>query len=157
VRTNCQALAGLDPPRNAVRHRRRSRHTAGHPRDAVTRALPFALAVVATTFACGPRRVAPTPVEQELVVLLPDPDGGSTGSATVTGSSSTVDLASERQATEVAANRPPTTPAAIDETRIQQIFGDALSALPPAPRSFNLYFQFDSEELTDEARALLPE
>src|SRR5262249_22638086 len=38
-----------------------------------------------------------------------------------------------------------------------QLFGDALSALPPAPRSFNLYFQFDSDELTDATRALLPQ
>jgi len=121
------------------------------------RALSFALVIVATALGCGPRRVATTPGEQELVVLLPDPDSGSTGHATVTGSSSTVDLVSERQATEVVANRPPTTPAAIDDTRIQQIFGDALSALPPAPRSFNLYFRFDSDELTDEARAQLPE
>src|SRR5262249_11667910 len=135
----------------------RSRHTAGNPRDAVMRALPFVLAVVATMLACGPRRVPTTPAEQELVVLLPDPDSGSTGRATVTASSSTVDLVSERQATEVVANRAPTTPAAIDEARVQQMFGDALSALPPAPRSFNLYFQFDSDVLTDEGRALLPE
>jgi len=121
------------------------------------RALPFVLAVVATMLACGPRRVATTPAEQELVVLLPDPDSGSTGRATVTASSSTVDLVSERQATEVVANRAPTTPAAIDEARVQQMFGDALSALPPATRSFNLYFQFDSDVLTDEGRALLPE
>lgn len=123
----------------------------------MTRALPVALAVVATALACGPRRVATTPGERELVVLLPDPEAGSPGHATVTGSSSTVDLVSERQATEVVANRPPTAPAAMDDARIQQMFGDALSALPPAPQSFNLYFRFDSDELTDEGRALLPE
>ncbi len=37
------------------------------------------------------------------------------------------------------------------------MFGDALAALPPAPKSFTLYFQFDSDELTPDARALLPE
>jgi len=121
----------------------------------MTRALACGLVVVATAPACGPRHVATKPSEQELVVLLPDSDNGSTGRATVTGSSSTVELVGERQATEVVANRPPTAPAAIDEAKIQQIFGDALSALPPPPRSFNLYFQFGSEELTDEGRALL--
>lgn len=123
----------------------------------MTKALAVVLAVVAATLACGPRRVATTPGEQELVVLLPDPDSGAPGHATVTGSSSTVDLVSERQATEVAAGRPPTAPATLDEARIQQMFGDALSALPPAPRSFNLYFQFDSDQLTDAGRAMLPE
>jgi outer membrane protein OmpA-like peptidoglycan-associated protein len=123
----------------------------------VTRALPSVLLVVATALACGPRRVATTPAERELIVLLPDPDGGSSGHATVTGSSTTVDLVGAREATEVVATRPPTAPAAIDATRIQQLFGDALSALPPEPRAFNLYFRFDSDELTDEARGLLPE
>jgi outer membrane protein OmpA-like peptidoglycan-associated protein len=123
----------------------------------VTKALPSVLLVVATALACGPRRVATTPAERELIVLLPDPDGGSSGHATVAGSSTTVDLVGAREATEVVATRPPTAPAAIDATRIQQLFGDALSALPPEPRAFNLYFRFDSDELTDEARGLLPE
>jgi peptidoglycan-associated lipoprotein len=126
----------------------------------MTRTLALVL-VVATASACGPRRPATqpaaAPAERELVVLLPDPDGGPVGHATVTGSSSTVDLKSEREATEVIAMRPPTPPSAIDDAAIQQTFGDVLSALPPPPRSFNLYFQFDSDELTDESRALLPE
>ena len=58
---------------------------------------------------------------------------------------------------QVVGNRRPTPPAALDDAGIQQVFGDALSALPPAPKSFTLYFQFDSDELTPDARALLPE
>jgi outer membrane protein OmpA-like peptidoglycan-associated protein len=92
-----------------------------------------------------------------LLVLLPDPDSGAVGRATVTSASTTVTLASERDATEIAAGRPPASPASIDEARLQRVFGDALAALPPPPKSFNLYFQFDSEDLTAEARALLPE
>jgi len=120
------------------------------------RALAFGLVAVAAALACGPRRLGAPSADRELLVLLPDPDGGASGRATVTGSSATVNLVSEREATEVIARRPPTPPVTMDEARVQQIFGDALSALPPAPKAFNLYFQFDSDELTDEARALLP-
>src|SRR5262245_61702364 len=110
--------------------------------------------------ACGgPRRPATPspPPASELIVLLPDPESGSLGRATVTSSSTTVTLAGEREATEIAANRPPTPPAPIDQARVPQVFGDGLSALPPPPKSSDLCFQFDSDELTDAARALLPE
>jgi outer membrane protein OmpA-like peptidoglycan-associated protein len=40
---------------------------------------------------------------------------------------------------------------------VRRIFGEALSALPQAPVHFTLYFKFQSDELTDESRALLPE
>ena len=40
---------------------------------------------------------------------------------------------------------------------MQRLFGDALSALPAPPRRFTLHFRFDSDDLTDEARALVPE
>ena len=36
-------------------------------------------------------------------------------------------------------------------------FGSVLSALPPAPRHFLLFFKFESDELTDGSRALVPE
>jgi outer membrane protein OmpA-like peptidoglycan-associated protein len=120
-------------------------------------AVAFGLAAVSAAFACGPRRVAGPARDRELIVLLPDPDGGAAGRAVVASASAAVDLAGARDATEIAGNRPPTPAAALDEARIQQVFGDALSALPPAPKLFNLYFQFDSDELTAEARALLPE
>ncbi len=45
----------------------------------------------------------------------------------------------------------------MSEEEVQQVFGDALSALPPAPVHFTLYFKFESDELTDESRALLPQ
>ena len=40
---------------------------------------------------------------------------------------------------------------------VKTIFGDALAALPPSPRRFTLFFRFESDELTDESRALVPE
>jgi outer membrane protein OmpA-like peptidoglycan-associated protein len=123
------------------------------------RALVGGLVIVAGAVACGPRRPATPspPPASELIVLLPDPESGSLGRATVTSGSASVTLDEAREGTQIAANRPPTSPAAIDEARVQQVFGDALSALPPPPMAFNLYFQFDSDELTDAARALLPE
>jgi len=123
----------------------------------VRRALAFALVAVSVALACGPRRVAGPSRDRELIVLLPDPDGGLAGRAVVTSASAAVDLAGEREATQVVGNGPPTPAAAIDDARIQQVFGDALSALPPAPKFFNLYFQFDSDELTAGTRSLLPE
>ena len=158
IRTHREALAGLDPPRNAFGHRRRARHAAGDPRDAVRRALIVALVAIAA--ACAPRRPATPapPADSTLLVLLPDPDGRCARPRHASRADRrTVSLASEREATEAVARRPPTAPAAIDEARIQQLFGDTPSSLPPPPRAFNLYFQFDSDQLTDAARALLPE
>ena len=127
----------------------------------MTRSLAFGLVAVAAMVACGPRRraaaPAPPPADRELLVLLPDPETGMVGRATVESASTRVELANAREATEVVASRQPTAPAPIDEARVQQVFGDALSALPPPPRSFNLYFQFDSDELTPAARAMFPE
>jgi outer membrane protein OmpA-like peptidoglycan-associated protein len=125
----------------------------------VTRRLLLALLVVGGAAACAPKRPATPspPPASELIVLLPDAETGAVGRALVTSSATTVTLAGEREGTQVAPGQPPTMPAAVDEARLQQVFGDALSALPPPPRSFNLYFQFDSDELTDAARALLPE
>ena len=45
----------------------------------------------------------------------------------------------------------------MSEADVQATFGAALSALPPPPRHVTLYFRFDSDELTDESRALVPE
>jgi outer membrane protein OmpA-like peptidoglycan-associated protein len=45
----------------------------------------------------------------------------------------------------------------MSESDVKRIFGGALSALPPPPRHFTLYFRFESGELTDQSRALLPE
>jgi outer membrane protein OmpA-like peptidoglycan-associated protein len=45
----------------------------------------------------------------------------------------------------------------VSEADVKSIFGDALSALPPAPRRFTLFFRFESDELTDQSQALIPE
>jgi outer membrane protein OmpA-like peptidoglycan-associated protein len=40
---------------------------------------------------------------------------------------------------------------------VRQVFGAALAALPPAPRHFTLQFRFESDTLTAESMAVLPE
>ena len=106
---------------------------------------------------CGPKHIsAPTRPGEALIVLLPDSDTGSTGRASVRNRSGAAELAAERDATLARASRRPRV-VTLSEPEVTQFFGDALSALPPAPRHFTLYFLFESDELTDESRALLPE
>jgi outer membrane protein OmpA-like peptidoglycan-associated protein len=45
----------------------------------------------------------------------------------------------------------------MSDQEVNRIFGAALSALPAAPKNFTLYFRFESDELTDESRALVLE
>ena len=118
--------------------------------------LPATLAVV-LTIACAPKHIAaPTHPAEALIVLLPDSDTNSTGRASVRNRSGAAELAAERDATLARASRRPRI-VTLSEAEVTQFFGDALSALPPAPRHFTLYFLFESDELTDESRALLPE
>jgi outer membrane protein OmpA-like peptidoglycan-associated protein len=122
------------------------------------------LAILATlaaalAIACGPKHIAPAPgpTAQALVVLLQDSDTRTTGRAQVSNASGSVDLAVQRDSTLATANRAPSPVRKMSEDEVQRVFGAALSALPPAPRHFTLYFRFESQELTDESRALVPE
>ncbi len=45
----------------------------------------------------------------------------------------------------------------MSEADVKRVFGDALAALPPAPRHFTLHFRFESDALTEESTALVPE
>lgn len=118
----------------------------------------LATLAAALVMACGGKRIAgPSRPGQDLIVLLPDSESGSTGRARVSNQSGSVDLDAQRDATHVAANQPPGPIRTLSEADVKRIFGDALSALPPAPRRFTLYFRFESDELTDESRALVPE
>ena len=109
--------------------------------------------------ACAGKHAAPAPPEtaRTLVVLLPDSDTGVTGRAFVTNKVGTTDLDATRESSTASPSTAPTAVTTMSEEEVQRVFGETLSALPPAPIHFTLYFKFESDELTDESRALLPE
>jgi len=108
--------------------------------------------------ACAARRVDPAGAAgPSTVVLIAEPDG-SVGRAVVSSGTGngTVELAVDRAATTVVGRQPPSPPAQLDAAQIQKQYGETLAALPMAPEAFTLYFRLESDELTDESRALLP-
>jgi outer membrane protein OmpA-like peptidoglycan-associated protein len=118
-------------------------------------AVPVAIFAAGLVSSCGPQRIRqPERPGQTLVVLLPDAGGG-VGRATVTNASGGADLAAARDSTTVTANEAPAPVTSMSEAEVQRLFREALSALPPAPQRFTLYFRFDSDELTDESLALV--
>jgi outer membrane protein OmpA-like peptidoglycan-associated protein len=121
-------------------------------------ALLFTIAMVLAA-GCGPQRIAqPTrPAPPTLIVLLPDPETGTTGRARATNEYGSADLDAPRAATRVTADGAPGPVLAMSEADVKRLFGAALAALPPAPRHFTLQFRFESDALTDESTALLPE
>jgi outer membrane protein OmpA-like peptidoglycan-associated protein len=115
-------------------------------------------ALVMLAAACGPKRVAEPQAPSDLIVLLPGEDPKATGRVTVSSrSGQSVELDGERESTQVAANKPPTPPATLDKAEVDRIFGETIKTLPPEPHHFQLYFRFESDELTEESRALVPE
>src|SRR5262245_44530515 len=117
-----------------------------------------AIVAAGCLISCGPRRVAGKPAGPTLTVLLPDPETGAVGRAVVAAPAGSVELDAARESTTAAsATSPPAPVTVLSEADVQQIFGAALSALPPPPQSFTFYFKFESDELTDESRALLPQ
>lgn len=114
-------------------------------------------AISATAAGCAKPKVAPAPPRSDMIVLLPDPEDGRVGAATVSAGGGTVDLATANQATRVVSGAPPTAPAAIAPEEVQRIFGGAISARPPQPRQFLLYFESGGDTLTPESQALLAE
>jgi outer membrane protein OmpA-like peptidoglycan-associated protein len=124
----------------------------------------LAVAIVATfagtlELACAKKHVAPAagPASQTLVVLLPDSDTGTTGRAFISNGAGSTDLTAPRDSVTASAGQAPAAVTTMSEEDVQRLFGEALSALPPPPVHFTLYFRFQSDELTDESRALLPE
>jgi outer membrane protein OmpA-like peptidoglycan-associated protein len=93
---------------------------------------------------------------QDLAALLPDPDG-TVGRATVSNAGGSTELNEARAATRVTRGQGPSTVTILSEADVQREFGDALASLPPAPQTFTLYFEFGSDDLTPESKALVTE
>jgi OOP family OmpA-OmpF porin len=92
-----------------------------------------------------------------MVALLPDPDSGAVGRGVVSGLGGSVELAEARASTVVIGKMAPTPVKTLSEADSAELFGDVLASLPSAPEHFVLNFQFDSDELTPESKALLPQ
>jgi outer membrane protein OmpA-like peptidoglycan-associated protein len=125
----------------------------------VRRARPIVLCIAAAALAgaCGPKHVpAPARPAPALVVLLPDADG-KTGRARVVNEFGATDLTNPRQAASVTAERRPGPAMTMSEAELNRVFSGALAALPEPPKYFTLYFQFDTDQLTEQSRALLPQ
>jgi outer membrane protein OmpA-like peptidoglycan-associated protein len=129
-------------------------------------ALLTATATAATLSACAPKAFRtpeppPDPRTATLVALLPDADAGTTGRVAVSNKASTgkppVELARARESTLVGLNGSTTRITVLSDDEVQKQFGSILLALPPAPKHFILFFRFESDELTDESRALVPD
>lgn len=122
-------------------------------------ALPGIVAVVLAA-GCGAKRVPPAtavaPVPPTLIALLPDPETKVTGRARVANEFGSTDLATARASTLATASAAPGKVTTLSEADVARLFGDALAALPPAPRHFTLQFEFESDALTEESTALIP-
>ena len=95
--------------------------------------------------------------KQSLFVLIPDMEG-EVGRITVTNREGTQVLEHPRQASRVrSADDAPSPPLTLEETEIRRIFGAALAVQPAGPARFILHFRENSEDLTPEAEALIPE
>jgi outer membrane protein OmpA-like peptidoglycan-associated protein len=118
----------------------------------------LAMLGVAAISGCGPKPVRTTvPAGQSVVVLLPDPDDGVVGRAVVSNSVGATELVAARESTTINPNQAPAPVTVLSEADVTRLYGDVLSTLPAASQIFLLYFRFESEELTDESRALLPQ
>ena len=115
-----------------------------------------AIAAIGILTACGPKQIAsPERPGQDVIVLLPDADK-SVGAAGVSNPQGAIDLDAERETALVMINRAPVL-TKLSDADVKRLFGAALSALPPAPRRFTLFFRFESDELTDQSQALITE
>lgn len=90
-------------------------------------------------------------------VLLPD-SNGSVGEIEVTNAQGSQTLNQARQSVTVASKKSnPSDIKTIEEEKIQSLFGRAIDIQPLPPEKFLLYFNFDSIQLGQESREVLPQ
>jgi OmpA-OmpF porin, OOP family len=129
----------------------------------VTRRLALTVALVATLAGCAkyphvPLVAAPAPpppVRPDLYVLLPGADG-TVGAITVTSGTHQHTLTAPHAAAKVEAPGVVAL-ATTTDADVRAAFAGALTAQPPRPTSFLLYFQLDSNELTPESQRVIGE
>jgi len=90
-----------------------------------------------------------------MVVLLSHPDGKA-GQVVISNKGGTQVLTDPGHGVEVPdAEKAPMSPVAMADEKIRENFGEALSALPPPPIHFILYFRTDTTDLTEDSRKSL--
>ena len=117
-------------------------------------ALMATLAVAVVVTACAPKSVRSDPPAQVLVVLMPDADTKNVGKVVVSNPAGQTELSTAYASTRIKTSRAPQV-RTMKENDVMRLFGDVIATLPPPSLHFTLYFRFDSEELTDESRALV--
>jgi outer membrane protein OmpA-like peptidoglycan-associated protein len=124
-------------------------------------ALLVATTCAVMTIACAPKQArvpgSASSKDATLVVLLPDPATGVVGRASASNKTGSADLVKAGDATLVRISKGPSRVKTMSQPEIEKQFGEVLSALPPPPQYFTLFFRFESDELTPESRALVPD
>lgn len=113
------------------------------------------LVVAGLVSACAARSGGKGAAGQSVVVLLPDPEDGRVGRIVVSNPKGSPELTSARASARVSPTRAPRL-RTLSESDVNRQFGAILETLPPPPRHFTLSFRFDSEELTEDGKQLLP-
>jgi outer membrane protein OmpA-like peptidoglycan-associated protein len=127
------------------------------PRARSVRPVVVGTALLMCASCGGQRAPAVVPSRPAEIVLLPDTDTGTTGSIRVSNEFGSVDMSSPRQMTRATPTTGPEAVRTLSEAEVSQRFGTALGALPPPSRHFTLGFRFESDELTPDSAALVPE
>jgi len=109
------------------------------------------VAVLLAAACASTAKPPPRPSDKNSFILLPD-EQGKTGAITVSGAGVERTLSEPRQAVTVSSGAPPGAPFIMSEDEVRALVGPALSALPPPPIQFILYFLHDSTELTGASR-----
>lgn len=95
--------------------------------------------------------------KENLVILGSGPDG-KVGALQVTTDKGSQTLSEEGKAIRIGdKNSPPSTPEPITSEESQRLFAEALQVHPLMPESFLLYFELNSNELTQESQKLIGE
>ena len=106
------------------------------------------LGLVLVLAGCGAR---------SMVVLIPDPDGN-VGQLVVANEGGQQVLNKTNQSVQVTDRKTaPSKVTTLSAEEIRSTFSNALAAQPLPPVTFILYFLQDSNELTDESKAVLPQ
>lgn len=112
--------------------------------------------LLAACAAPRPQATAPPAEPKNAVVLLPDADGN-VGRVIVSNQAGSRTLDRGMTATRILdAGTAPTEPATMSAAEIEATFGAALSAQPPSPRHFTLYFEQGSTTLTPGSQGEVP-